>query len=551
IAFFLAPRINAAGRMGDAKRAVKLFATNKKKEAALIAQELEEENKLRKQMEIDILEEVEQNIKECADPNTEKIFIVAGEEWHPGIIGIAASKITEKYHRPCILISLGDGVCKGSGRGVEGFDLFKALLHCQSVLEGYGGHKQAIGLTLERAKLPVFIKMMKEYSNKILGQMDITPRIRFDMGITREDITFENINKIELLEPFGFGNPRPLFRYNNLKVSKMYTVGQGKHVKIGFDDNGFVTDAIGFNKGREANCYKPADNLDVLCTIDVNFWGGNRKLQLNIRDMKYGSRQIKKNKFYSSLDKCITFHKYSREPSKEGMLAGIKRIDSKMAFCEVIGELLMSEKKTAILLNSIEALESVWSILEKHPKELRDKHKICYLSPVYETGKTLYLFVNPCPNKGHFSNFDKIILYGTWISRHYLQEIVGLIDLSKVYVYNRIIITINEDDLLLKRRDMVAVYSYLKSKRIRNVIIEDVFVFSCKIEKIYGIPMNYFKVKSALRVFEELSLLTKEIRGEHGLKITMLNDGKEKRSLEDSSLFRNIRLLGSKKTVII
>jgi single-stranded-DNA-specific exonuclease len=184
--------------------------------------------------------------------------------------------------------------------------------------------------------------------------------------------------------------------------------------------------------------------------------------------------------------------------------------------------------------------------MERSLLAIGDKYMTSYLYAKPEDSKPVSVVVNPYPVKEYFSNFDRVILYGEWTSKHYLYNIVRLIDLNRVYVYNRIIIAFNDDDILLKRRDMAAVFKYLKSNHGRDIIIENLFALARGIERQFCIPMNYFKVKRAIQVMEEISLLTKTPYGKYGLRITMLDTGEDKKNLEDSSLFRSIwTLLGS------
>jgi single-stranded-DNA-specific exonuclease len=543
VSFCLAPRINAAGRIGDAARAVDLFTTKEETEAVKIATELDQENKLRQENELTILEEVKNIIEKSIDLKKDKVIVVAGEGWHHGIIGIVASKITDKYYRPCIIISVEDDMAKGSGRSIEGFNLFEALEHCQSLLERHGGHEQAAGLTLKRDKIDDLRRRINEYADLVLDKSALVPKIKVDASMTKEDIVLENVRMIELLEPFGANNPQPLLRCDNLVINEVRAVGQNKHAKIRFNNDGLITEAIGFNMGEIVKVYGEADVVDVVCTMEANLWNGNESVQLNIKDLRPGYKVIKENKFYMSLDRSVDFSISQKDDMVDEVLSGIRKISSEIDIVEAINEFLSKNERVAILVNSINALHSIEYAMERYLFPIRDKYMTYYLCTEPRDSKPVSIVVNPYPAKEYLSNFDRVILYGEWTSKHYLYNIVRLIDLSRVYVYNRIIIAFNDDDILLKRQDMVAVFKYLKSNYDRDIIIENLFAFARGIERHFNIPMNYFKVKRAIQVLEEISILAKMPFGKYGLKITMLNTGKDKKNLEDSRLFKSIQSL--------
>ncbi|HPD01505.1 MAG TPA: DHHA1 domain-containing protein, partial [Acetivibrio sp.] len=543
MSFCLAPRINAAGRIGDAARAVMLFTTRDEAEADKIASELEQENRLRQENELAILEEVKNSIEKNIDLKKDKVIVVAGEGWHHGIIGIVASKITEKYYRPCIIISVEGDMAKGSGRSIEGFNLFEALEYCRDMLEKYGGHEQAAGLTLKGDRIDDLRRRINEYADSVLDKSDLVRKVKVDANIKKEDIVLENVRMLELLEPFGQSNPQPLLRYDNIVINGIRAVGQNKHAKIRFNDDGFIIEAIGFNMGEMAKVYAESDVVDVVCSLEANLWNGNESVQLNIKDLRPGYKVIRENKFYLSLDKSVDFGFSKKDDAVDEVLSGISKIDSRIDIAEAVNEFLSRNERVAILVNSINGLHSIESALERNLLAIRDKYMTYYLYAKPEDSRPVSVIVNPYPVKEYFSNFDRVILYGEWTSKHYLYNIVRLIDLNRVYVYNRIIITFNDDDILLKRQDIAAVFKYLKSNYDRDIIIENLFVLARGIERQFSIPMNYFKVKRAIQVLEEISILTKMPFGKYGLRITMLDTGKEKKNLEDSCLFRSIRTL--------
>jgi len=298
-AFGLAPRVNAAGRLGDACRGIRLFTAQEQVLAEAMAKELDEENRSRQQMETKILEEVFEYVEERLDPVNQKVLVVPGRGWHQGVIGIVASKVVEKYYRPCIVISVEDGIGKGSGRSVKGFNLFLALNHCQAVLDRFGGHELAAGLTLKEEKIDEFRALINAYADSVLDEEDLVPHVRIDALLERGDITLESVRELAEMAPFGEGNPNPRFAYRALCVRDVKTMSGGKHLKLRLADGGFYIDAVGFGMGELAQEMEIGDMIDAAFAPDINVWNGEERLQLILSDIKPC--------IYEEFDKNIVF----------------------------------------------------------------------------------------------------------------------------------------------------------------------------------------------------------------------------------------------------
>ena len=305
VGFALAPRINAAGRIGSAMRAVRLFTTDDAKLAMTIAQELDAENRFRQETEAEILKHVVSYVETQIDLEKEKVIVVCGSGWHHGIIGIVASKITDRYHRPVILISEENSIGKGSGRSIEGFNLFKALMYCEALLEKFGGHELAAGLSLKTENVDEFRRLINSYADSVLSAADLLPCLKIDAFIGKEDISVQNILDLDLMAPFGAGNPGPVFAYEGLRISEIKTVGDNKHLKLRLEDGGLHVDAIGFNMGELAECYSAADMLDSVFTLELNSWNNMHKPQLNLRDVRPSWEKIRERSFSFNLDKYV------------------------------------------------------------------------------------------------------------------------------------------------------------------------------------------------------------------------------------------------------
>lgn len=331
LSFGLAPRVNAAGRLGDAGRAVRLFTTKDGTEASNIASELNEANKYRQDTEQEILRQVVDLIEGDEALQKDSILVVSGQDWHHGVIGIVASKITEKYYRPCILISDEDGMGKGSGRSIEGFNLFEALCFCGDLLEKFGGHELAAGLTLQMDKLEEFRRMINSYAASVLSEEDLIPRLRIDALIGAEDINLNNVSELERLAPFGAGNPGPVFACSRLKVCDIRTVGEDRHLKLKLEGDGFFTDAIGFNMGSLAKTFNYRDILDVVFSLEINVWNSTRRIQFNLKDIKPNDEIIKWNRYLCDLDKSIEFKDSNDYNRDNDVLKKIETVAAKLS----------------------------------------------------------------------------------------------------------------------------------------------------------------------------------------------------------------------------
>lgn len=284
ISFGVAPRINACGRMGYQEEALKLFLTKDLEEAKNISNKLNEYNKERQDKEKRIFAEAIEKIEK--GEKDKSCIILGNENWHHGVIGIVASKVTDMYFKPSILICFeeqGDG--KGSGRSIPGFDLHEALTKCDKYIEKFGGHSMAIGITVKKDNFEEFKKQFEEYAKN--SDIDkIIPIIYIDEEITLKDINLKAVQELQLLEPFGEGNKMPLFLYKNLKIDSIRALSEGKHLKLTLKDDNMLIDAIGFNMGDYTNDYLIGDKVDVVGNLEINSFNGIDKVQINLKDIR-------------------------------------------------------------------------------------------------------------------------------------------------------------------------------------------------------------------------------------------------------------------------
>lgn len=284
ISFGVAPRVNACGRMGKAEEALDLFLSTNINEVNELTQKLNEHNRKRQETEKAIFENAIQTI-EKEHLNEKKAIVVGGENWHHGVIGIVSSKITDMYFKPSILLSFEeDGIGKGSGRSIPGFDLHEALMQCQDTIEKFGGHSMAVGITVKREKLEAFREEFETIaSNSKIDEM--IPIINIDAKLNLSDINQEIVESLKQLEPFGEANKMPIFAFKNLKIDSIRALSEGKHLKLTLKDKNYIINAIGFNIGHLAEEYRIGDKVDVAGVLEINTFNGVDNLQINIKDI--------------------------------------------------------------------------------------------------------------------------------------------------------------------------------------------------------------------------------------------------------------------------
>ncbi len=287
VVFILAPRINALGRLGDAKEAVRLLSTRDEKVASEIARKLDEVNKRRKEIDETTLREALNQIDEVVDLKNDRAIVLAGEGWHQGVIGIVASRIVERYHLPTIMISVTDGEGKGSARSIPGFHLCEALKECENLLIKYGGHKYAAGLSIRDDRIEEFREEFKRVSINHLSNEDITPKLHIDLEIELTDINDHLMQTLEEFSPFGPQNMRPVFLTRNCEVvGQPYVVGKN-HLKMRVRKGDPVFDVIGFGFGQMAHQISSKGCLvDLAYVIEYNTYNEVTRKQLRLKDIK-------------------------------------------------------------------------------------------------------------------------------------------------------------------------------------------------------------------------------------------------------------------------
>ncbi|MBR6407906.1 MAG: single-stranded-DNA-specific exonuclease RecJ [Clostridia bacterium] len=284
VAFSLVPRINAAGRMGSPERAVRLLLTNDEDEAVELANELENDNRRRQEVEHDIFEQAQEQIENDPSLLRDRVLVLSGEGWHRGVTGIVATRMCEKYGRPCIMISSDGEDAKGSGRSIEGFSLYEAIKYCSDILIRFGGHTLAAGLNIKTAQIPVLRKMINEYAMTV-GHMPV-PQLNLDFKLNPMAVNMNILEDINLLEPFGSGNPTPVFGLYKMQLQSVQPLSGGKHLKLTAKRREAVLQMVRFNYPAQCFPYKPGDLVDFAVVLSQSEFRGEKNLSVIVKDMR-------------------------------------------------------------------------------------------------------------------------------------------------------------------------------------------------------------------------------------------------------------------------
>ncbi len=292
ISFILAPRINAAGRLGHADMAAELFLTDDPRRAQTLAMALCEQNKQRQATENQILEQALQKLRREYDPLEDQVIVLAGEDWHHGVIGIVSSRICDRYACPTVLIALEDGIGKGSGRSVKGFNLYEALCDSAPLLERFGGHELAAGLTIREENIQQFRENMEAWAREHVNPQELMPILHIDCPIAPEFISTEATRGLDVLEPFGMGNPQPVFSMCDLLVEEITPISSDRHVRLTLSKDGQTYTAMLFGTGQGGCGFAQGNYVDAAFCLEINEYRGRCSVQLVIRDIQLSTCEV-------------------------------------------------------------------------------------------------------------------------------------------------------------------------------------------------------------------------------------------------------------------
>ena len=285
VAFRMAPRINAGGRLALASRGVQLLTTRRMDTAREIAEELNQDNIRRRELEIEIFQQADEMTRQQIDFMNERAIVVCGEGWNPGVIGLAASRLVEKYKWPTILLSRDGDICVGSARSIPGVNIHEAMSTCRDLFIRFGGHAQAAGLTIEAKNVPEFKRRLSEAIREQAAPEAFIPTEEYDLELELSEMTEAFVDAFSAMQPTGFGNPAPVFCVRGVHTTDVRTIGKdGAHLRMRLAQGSDMRSAIGFRMGdRAANL---PEVIEAIITLSINVWQDKRSVQCELRQMQ-------------------------------------------------------------------------------------------------------------------------------------------------------------------------------------------------------------------------------------------------------------------------
>jgi single-stranded-DNA-specific exonuclease len=556
ISFMLAPRLNAVGRISDPNVAVKLLLTEDEIEALELARTLENVNQERQSIETRILEEAREKIDNHMDLDEDRVIVISSPEWHPGVIGIVASRLVELYHRPCILIAEEGEEGRGSGRSIPGFNLFDALSRLSHKLLRYGGHEQAAGLAIKISEIGEFREEINALAKQLIKEEDIAPKLNIELELEEKDISLELAEQLELLEPFGFGNPKPVFMCRNLTIRKIQTVGGGdKHLRLSLNKKQKPLAAIGFNLGFCKEELDLAPALDLAFHLEVNRWQGYVEPQLNIKDMKVLYlkddllNRIEEGYFKRFLSKFCrgmteTFHFDTKpvlheKPFSEKMNELKKR--------DYVKALFQQDKKVLVIINTP---YQAWRLLVylRNMEDLRNSVGVFYNPDTKEImSKKNVILINPMVTC--FDDWaDDIVFYDTPFGVEILER-----QLSGVPPGSGVHLIFNRADLRYNLLVCQKMFPDLEGIRVIYGLVNKFtcgrFIGRINMREFTAIlndyltgDLHYAGLINSFKIFNELGIL--DFTLENGfINITKYNKQDRKLKLDDSGTYRSLKAI--------
>ena len=295
VGFVIGPRLNAAGRLDHAKPAVELLMADDLETAEKLAEAIDNLNKERQLIVSDITKEAIRMVEEQSTADISNVLVIGKEDWNPGVIGIVASRLADRFYRPAIVLSydLDSGMAKGSARSIPGFNLFKNLSDCADLLPHFGGHPMAAGMTLEMDHVNEFRSRLNLAAEEQLSEEDFIPVTELDASISLEEVSLDSIRQLEMLAPYGMKNPKPKVMIENASVSGIRKIGGNKtHLKLTLDKPGHSLDGIGFNLGSHADDISAGSKVSVIGELSINEWNNIRKPQIFLKDIAINEWQL-------------------------------------------------------------------------------------------------------------------------------------------------------------------------------------------------------------------------------------------------------------------
>ena len=550
IGYSVGPRINASGRLGYSYLGVELFTTEDRKKAKDIALDLEEKNNERQLIESKMYSEAEAIINSDSSYENDKVLVIAKEGWQHGIIGIVASKLTEKYYKPTILLTIEDGMATGSARSIKGFSIFDTLVECKDLMTKFGGHEQAAGLSMDSKNIEELRQRVNKIADYNLTQEDMIENIKVEYELEEQQVSLDLVEELHKLEPFGLSNPTPRFIMRNLVLANIGFVGAAKqHLKITLQKD-FVYEAIGFNMAYLADEFTRGDKVDVLFQLGENNYNNNRKVQLLLKDMriahpKSAIKDFTSIKLFSKIvpEDVNNLYKinYNLENNRiKDENFGQNEISNSFGMKDMVnGDIFQYFKdETLVICNTLNGFFRAYSDLSL----IDDEFDVNFGKITKNTHKIKLIF-SPYLDKLDLNIYNNIILYDFLYNKEEYSYLLDNIKLNTNFVKyydnkNKLYLNNIMENIIPNRNEFVAIYKYCITNKHIELTLN-------KIKSTLGImPLKLFVI---LSVFREFNLLDYQINDtENTLIIDFTKSSISKFNLDESLILQNIEQLRNK-----
>ena len=552
IAFALAPRLNAAGRIALAQAGFNLLTSGNYEEAFETAKQLNEHNVHRQKLEEQLVNEVKQKIEKEMNLSNERIIIIEGENWHKGVIGITASKIVETYNRPCLLISIEAGKGTGSARSISRFDIFDALSSVKHLFLKLGGHAKAAGFSLPQQNIPLLKKALSEYAKLNITDEMILRKTIYDERLRLADVTPQLLSEIDKLAPYGLANPSPVFLFGEVIMEdKRFLGNDARHVKFTFKTDQRIWDGIGFGLGREAGGLTGSDALDVLAGLETNEWMGVSRIQLMVKALKRvltgasGIELALKPFFFKYFDVFLSEVRYNTEDTghkasdvRRQSEDGCQREYSscpKIDWEDVLAQLNRPSVGHLFLANSI--MGAKWILKRMITHNLTNDVSISFCEPSDLSANAVVLA--PDFGKLPFRHYNRIyVLEGEeqlCPDRFFEDECNSRIVIVNMHDDAPIFKGCHLEHLKIERELLTHFYKWLKLKNNGRLIWKDMSDLMEDYNKSSGLSSNGFQISMAMEMFRELGFII--VNFQHRCVKIECVPNPPKRSLEESKLY--------------
>lgn len=563
IGFGIAPRLNAAGRISSANHGVELLITQDKERAFQLAIQLNDENSQRQAVEKEIQAAAETFISEI-DVAAAKILVVVGERWHSGVIGIVASRLVEKYYRPVIVISIQDGIGKASCRSIPAFDIYNALGQCSDLLVQFGGHRQAAGLSILPEHIEELQARLSDIAAHCLTEKDFLPVLTIDTVVSLDDMNADFLKQLKCLEPFGMGNPSPIFACENLALKDVRTLGQeARHLKLKVSQGNASKEVVAWRMGELADSLQTDNSIDVAFVPEINEWQGRCTIQLRAYDVRqvemteldhlymlnHNSPDLQSSHedCFLSDNNCLFDHNLKN--NKNIIVQDVRGIDDKLAY---ILKIVKRQEKAWIVVNSAREAYNLANEMRMSLPDRKDQIGFYYteLHTAWQTKikkwfqqdiLNIVVTTNAFSKECDITDVRHVLLYSVPFTMQNLVQLCRLAGgdgkpstVHLLFNYQ----DIEDNHLLLKEirpERAIVGHVYLMLKRAQGVITEA--QVAAQLRHNCQMAISQYSVSVAIQILEELNLVGYKVVGPNKT-MYLLPAPQEKLDIEQSATFR-------------